>query len=375
MPLKLPSRPIQPTSYWAQLVFQFSVPTFIDAWRQKISNSPYSALLLTIHRSIKFIYKCICLICSSSRTNSSEIGRALTIAHTSRILTFTSDYRDNPEANECDMVSERVEGDGISNTWAIWRIDWALRHSKTLMNEKVTLETGSTEVEDVALAIMSVKSIDPVLSPTLISCLNRIRAANRSIQMILERINTPYNPETDAPRLKELWHLLKPNKPLDSLHTKAWQEIGFQGCDPATDFRGSASLGLDALIHFGKRYGKAAQALVEEAVDGGPSWYPWALASINITWWCVSLAKQHNLQYFFLLSSGDVQPFLVLQTRLTLLFHSYWRRLEPAPNVMEFEEKFKCFKCVVGQGLIKGLVGGPGVGWIGEVEPAVVSAS
>ncbi|KAH9819110.1 ELMO/CED-12 family-domain-containing protein [Melampsora americana] len=370
-------KPIQPSSYWALFVFHFSVPTFLDAWRQFIANSSYSSFLLALHRSIKFACKCVCLICSQSKTNASEIGRALRLAHASRI-SDASYYLDEPDGSD-EVSGVRSGTDQIADGLAVWRIDWALRHSVTLMNEKATLNAGSTDTGDVALAILSVKSIDPLFAPTLVLCLNRIRAADQSIQAILERSNTPYNPETDSSRLKDLWKLLKPEKPLESLHTKSWQDIGFQGTDPSTDFRGSAMLGLDALILFGHRYGKVAQDLVAEAVDGGPSWYPWALASINITWWCISLAKQHQLQYFLLSPMQDTSykeidvpiellPFLILQTKLTFLFHSFWRRLDPPPNVMQFESKFKVFKASVECGLVKGLIGGQGVGWIDEIE-------
>ncbi|EGG13093.1 uncharacterized protein MELLADRAFT_86923 [Melampsora larici-populina 98AG31] len=369
-------KPIQPSSYWALIVFHFSVPTFLDVWRQFIVNSPYSSFLLALHRSIKFAFKCVCLVCSQSKTNTSEIGRALRLAHASRV-TATSHYLDEPDDDEGSGA--RSGTDELSDGLAVWRIDWALRHSVTLMNEKATLNTGSTDTEDVALAILSVKSIDPVYTPTLVLCLNRTRAADQSIKMVLARSNTTYNPATDSSRLRDLWKLLKPGKPLESLHTKSWQDIGFQGSDPSTDFRGSAILGLDALILFGHRYGKAAQDLVAEAVDGGPSWYPWALASINITWWCISLAKQHQLQYFLLSPIQDksyeeidvpieLLPFLILQTKLTFLFHSFWRRLDPPPNVMQFESKFKVFKGSVESGLVKGLIGGHGVGWIDEIE-------
>ena len=38
-----------------------------------------------------------------------------------------------------------------------------------------------------------------------------------------------------------------PGTELESRHTKQWQEIGFQGKDPATDFRGMGILGLYCL--------------------------------------------------------------------------------------------------------------------------------
>ena len=45
----------------------------------------------------------------------------------------------------------------------------------------------------------------------------------------------------------QLWDLLMPSVPLESRTTKQWQQIGFQGADPATDFRGMGMLGLQCL--------------------------------------------------------------------------------------------------------------------------------
>ena len=44
--------------------------------------------------------------------------------------------------------------------------------------------------------------------------------------------------------LMSLWNTLKPGEALDDRMSKKWIDIGFQGMDPATDFRGSGLLGL-----------------------------------------------------------------------------------------------------------------------------------
>ncbi|KAI8446105.1 hypothetical protein BY996DRAFT_7870628 [Phakopsora pachyrhizi] len=116
------------------------------------------------------------------------------------------------------------------------------------------------------------------------------------------------------------------------------------------------------MLVFARYYGKVAQSLVSKGVDVGPLWYPWALASINITWWCQSLIQEELLEQL----PNQLNQFLFLQIRLIYLFHCYWRRLNPSPTVMEFEERFKAFKAGVAKGLMKGLAGGLGVGWIFE---------
>jgi hypothetical protein len=39
--------------------------------------------------------------------------------------------------------------------------------------------------------------------------------------------------------------MLKPGQQLKARISREWEEIGFQGADPATDFRGTGILGLD----------------------------------------------------------------------------------------------------------------------------------
>lgn len=48
--------------------------------------------------------------------------------------------------------------------------------------------------------------------------------------------------------LLQLWSSLKPDFPLKSRIGQHWGEIGFQGDDPATDFRGMGLLGLKNLV-------------------------------------------------------------------------------------------------------------------------------
>ena len=40
-----------------------------------------------------------------------------------------------------------------------------------------------------------------------------------------------------------------PSTPLEARKTKQWQDIGFQGNNPATDFRGMGVLSLHCLLY------------------------------------------------------------------------------------------------------------------------------
>ena len=54
----------------------------------------------------------------------------------------------------------------------------------------------------------------------------------------------------------QLWHVLNPDKRGHQHERRGphWKEIGFQGSDPSTDFRGAGLLGLQNLVDFASRY-------------------------------------------------------------------------------------------------------------------------
>jgi len=46
----------------------------------------------------------------------------------------------------------------------------------------------------------------------------------------------------------KLWNLMMPNTPLKERITKQWGDIGFQGRDPQTDFRGMGMLSCSSIF-------------------------------------------------------------------------------------------------------------------------------
>ncbi|XP_021895461.1 ELMO domain-containing protein 2-like [Carica papaya] len=61
--------------------------------------------------------------------------------------------------------------------------------------------------------------------------------------------------------LKQLWRLAYPNRELPSLKSKLWKDMGWQGEDPSTDFRGGGFISLENLIFFAKKYPVCSLAL------------------------------------------------------------------------------------------------------------------
>ena len=84
--------------------------------------------------------------------------------------------------------------------------------------------------------------------------------------------------------LMDLWKTLKPNEELTDRLSKQWIDIGFQGQDPATDFRGSGLLGLKMLhtLCTDTRYRSKALQMYE-ASTVKEQWFFFAVTGINIT--------------------------------------------------------------------------------------------
>lgn len=130
------------------------------------------------------------------------------------------------------------------------------------------------------------KLITPSLSP-----LQEERCKN-----LRERLEVPFDgsrvEHQDA--LKQLWRLAYPDRELPSLKSELWKEMGWQGSDPSTDFRGGGFISLENLIFFAQRYPESFHRLLHKQDGTRAEWeYPFAVAGINISF---MLAQMLDLQ-------------------------------------------------------------------------------
>lgn len=85
---------------------------------------------------------------------------------------------------------------------------------------------------------------------SLRQCLRQIWGYKQLVQEVEKLRSEGYDSENleHERTLLQLWALLQPGIPLTTRKTKQWQNIGFQGEDPKTDFRGMGTLGLENLM-------------------------------------------------------------------------------------------------------------------------------
>uniref|UniRef100_A0A0D3BWP3 ELMO domain-containing protein n=1 Tax=Brassica oleracea var. oleracea TaxID=109376 RepID=A0A0D3BWP3_BRAOL len=112
------------------------------------------------------------------------------------------------------------------------------------------------------------------------------------LQRLQNRMEVAY--DTSIPQhqeaLKGLWKLSFPEEELHAIVSEQWKEMGWQGKDPSTDFRGGGFISLENLLYFAKRFPKSFQDLLRKQVGDRSVWeYPFAVAGINITFMLIQM--------------------------------------------------------------------------------------
>ncbi|THF99562.1 hypothetical protein TEA_001574 [Camellia sinensis var. sinensis] len=84
--------------------------------------------------------------------------------------------------------------------------------------------------------------------------------------------------------LKALWSATYPGQELHGLVSDQWKEMGWQGKDPSTDFRGAGFISLENSLFFAKTFSTSFQCLLKKQGGKRAAWeYPFAVAGVNIT--------------------------------------------------------------------------------------------
>uniref|UniRef100_A0A8D3ATE9 ELMO domain-containing protein n=1 Tax=Scophthalmus maximus TaxID=52904 RepID=A0A8D3ATE9_SCOMX len=222
------------------------------------------------------------------------------------------------------------------------KIESSLRYSKTGQLQSA-LGVHPDKVEKTIDDIMALKKINPDTNPqlgiSLQASLLQI-AGYRSLTMEVEKLRRePYdceNPEHED-MLMKLWKELRPDQPLTGRISKQWCEIGFQGSDPKTDFRGMGLLGLHNLLHFAEHDKATALQMLNDSLQPKHN-FSFAIVGINITDLAHSLLVSGALKTHLYNVAPEMPTLLHFQQTFCYLmqeFHRFWIEEDPS-DIMEF---------------------------------------
>jgi hypothetical protein len=141
--------------------------------------------------------------------------------------------------------------------------------------------------------------------------------------------------EAHEAKLMKLWELLRPGVRLRARICPDWQEIGFQGHDPATDFRSMGVLGLDHLIQFSQDYKAHSSKILGDSVSHR-NWFSYAITSLHMTFDAYNLIKERKVNAFFFRYGSTLEALSRLHATMFVRFNAAWTEADPE-NVMEFK--------------------------------------
>ncbi|XP_034544426.1 ELMO domain-containing protein 2 [Notolabrus celidotus] len=233
------------------------------------------------------------------------------------------------------------------------KAEYSLRSSKNKVL-RVALETGKNDLEHSVDQIMKEKNVkpqkDPLFRENLHICLLQITGYS-SLFVCVEDVRKEVFDSEDQKHeamLLKLWDLLMPNVKLESRITKQWGDIGFQGDDPKTDFRGMGMLGLINLVFFSENYTEEARQVLSHA-NHPKLGYSYAIVGINLTEMAYSLMKSGALKpHFYNTAQGtpELKDFHQLYCYLAYEFDKFWVAEEPE-SIMHFNQYREKFHNIV----------------------------
>ncbi|KAM0823313.1 hypothetical protein ACQ4PT_070958 [Festuca glaucescens] len=205
--------------------------------------------------------------------------------------------------------------------------------------------TGSTAWIGRGLSCVCVQSRDSDarlsfdLTPVQEECLLRLQ--NR-IEVQYDGSNREHQEE-----LKALWYASFPGTELRGLISEQWKEMGWQGKDPSTDFRGGGFISLENLLFFARNYSKSFQELLRKQNGDRAIWeYPFAVAGVNITFMLIQMldlqaVKPRSLfgAVFLKLLSENDRAFDILYCITFKLMDQHW--LDMHATYMDFNTVMK----------------------------------
>ncbi|KAL0537112.1 hypothetical protein IC582_026082 [Cucumis melo] len=166
------------------------------------------------------------------------------------------------------------------------------------------------------------------------------------LQRLQHRMHIPFD-ETCVDHqeaLRALWNAAYPNIELKGMISEQWKEMGWQGPNPSTDFRGCGFISLENLLFFSRMFPASFRRLLLKEDGNRATWeYPFAVAGINVSFMLIQMLdlnaeKPRNLPglNFVRLLGENEEAFDVLYCVAFEMMDAQWLAMHA--SYMEFNE-------------------------------------
>ena len=164
------------------------------------------------------------------------------------------------------------------------------------------------------------------------------------LEKLQQRLAVPFDgslpQHQDA--LKDLWQAAFPDRVMPGLVSPQWKDMGWQGNDPSTDFRGGGFISLENLLFFARRFPVVFQRLLHKEEGKRAEWeYPFAVGGLNITFMLIQLLdlraakpSSSSVRTFFNILATDENAFDMLYCVAFQMLDAQWLAL--GASYMEF---------------------------------------
>ncbi|KAL1567685.1 ELMO domain-containing protein A-like isoform X4 [Salvia divinorum] len=166
------------------------------------------------------------------------------------------------------------------------------------------------------------------------------------LQSLKERLGVPYDETRNEHQeaLQALWDAAFPDVKLKGMISEQWKDMGWQGANPSTDFRGCGFLSLENLLYFARNYPATFNRLLLKQAGERSEWeYPFAVAGINVSFMLIQMLDLHSEKprclpgfNFLTLLGEDEDAFDILYCIAFTMMDAQWLAMHA--SYMEFNE-------------------------------------
>ncbi|KAL8500445.1 hypothetical protein ACS0TY_020154 [Phlomoides rotata] len=175
-------------------------------------------------------------------------------------------------------------GGGGGSFVAVRRISQGLDRGSACNSTSVEVVAGSAAWLGRGLSCVCVQRRDSDDRPSF----DLTSAQEECLQKLQNRIDITYDSSVPEHQeaLRALWDSAFPGEEFLGLISEQWKEMGWQGKDPSTDFRGGGFISLENLLYFARNF----PDLLQKKEGDRALWeYPFAVAGVNITFMLIQM--------------------------------------------------------------------------------------